>query len=106
MDIDIVSVCETDMISRKAGELIREKLLANWAEPELRLFLHGRKIASVSFFDEAIGLLMKKGGKTIDEMRIKLKFPELSPSDINLLNKVINPRLEELDGQSPTPRQK
>lgn len=95
MDIDVVKVCGTDIISREAGKKIRELLLTNWAESELRLIFSGRKIASVSFFDEAFGLLLKRGGKPLDEVRRKLKFPDITESDKKLLNKVMITRIEE-----------
>jgi hypothetical protein len=94
MDIDVVSVCGEDIISRDAGRKIRDLILAAWNEKEIRILVKGRLIASVSFFDEAIGLLLRRG-KTIDEIRKKISFPDLQPNDRQLLNRIIKERIEE-----------
>jgi hypothetical protein len=97
VNVDVSSVCGEDVISRAAGLKIRELLLANWSAPELSILFSGKKIASVSFFDEAFGLLLKKGGKQLPEIQAKLKFPDIVPSDLKLLNTVMRTRLEELE---------
>jgi hypothetical protein len=38
---------------------------------------------------------MKKGGKTIEEMRERLSFPDLDPADRKLLNAVVKTRIDE-----------
>ncbi|HEX5037777.1 MAG TPA: hypothetical protein VFX30_11510, partial [bacterium] len=59
------------------------------------LVFGGRRVGSVSFFDEAFGLLMKRGKKSIDEIRGKLKFPDLKEEDRRLLNHVLFTRVQE-----------
>lgn len=95
MDLDVEKVCGDDIISRDAGRKVREAILVNWSEPVIRILLRGKTVASVSFFDEAIGLLMKNGQKPFDEVREKLQFPDLTQDDRNLLNSVIKTRLDE-----------
>ena len=95
MDIDVQSVCGEDIISRDAGLKIRNLILESWDHDKIRILVKGRVIASVSFFDEAIGLLTKKSGKSWPKIRAKLEFPDLTPEDRALLNSVIRTRLEE-----------
>jgi hypothetical protein len=97
MEVDVHAICGEDMISRDAGKKVRDFLLGNWGEEKLQILVRGKVIASVSFFDEAFGLLMKKGGKTWAEVRAKLDFPDLIPEDRGLLNSVIRTRLEEIE---------
>ena len=92
MDIDIQTICGQDTLSRDAGKILREHILANWSQAKLRLFAKGRVIASVSFFDESIGMLMKMGNKPWPEVRAKLEFPDLSKEDRALLNSVVKQR--------------
>lgn len=102
MDLDIQKLCGEDIISRDAGKKVRDQILANWNEEKIRILAGGKIIASVSFFDEAIGLLMKKGKKTWNEVRAKLDFPDLKPEDRALLNSVIKTRLDEAKAQEIT----
>lgn len=95
MQINIPQICGDDIISRDAGKKIRDLILANWDEDEIRLIVAGRTVGSVSFFDEAIGLLMKRGNKSPNEVLKKLKFPDLKPEDKTLLNYVFATRNKE-----------
>ncbi|HSA59856.1 MAG TPA: DUF4325 domain-containing protein [bacterium] len=95
MTIDVMKVCGEDIISRDAGRKVRELILQNWSEPSIEITFGGRRVGSVSFFDEAFGLLMKRGQKGVDEIRIKLKFPDLRPEDRTLLNHVFSTRVQE-----------
>jgi hypothetical protein len=95
VDVDIHKICGADIISRDAGKKVRDEILAHWNEEKIRILAGGKVIASVSFFDEAFGLLMKKGKKTWPEVRSKLDFPDLSAEDRALLNSVIRTRLDE-----------
>ncbi|NUM89095.1 MAG: hypothetical protein HUU37_07825 [Bdellovibrionales bacterium] len=95
MQIDIPETCGEDFISRDAGQRIRNLIVANWDAPSIELLTKGKTIASVSFFDEAIGLLSKRGGKLWPEIIGKLKFPDLSPGDRMLLNSVVKARRDE-----------
>lgn len=100
MVIDVPGICGEDLISREAGRKIRELILSHWNEPILELHFNGRRIGSVSFFDEAIGLLMKREGKNLDEMRQKLKFPDLLKEDRILLKYTMSARIKEQDALS------
>jgi hypothetical protein len=101
VDISVPKLCGTDIISREAGKKVREAILKSWSEPTIRLLFEGQVVASVSFFDEAIGLLIKKGNKSLEDMRSKLEFPDLSAEDRKLLNNVMRTRIEENNLASP-----
>jgi hypothetical protein len=95
MVIDVIRICGTDIISRDAGRKIRDLLLAHWAKPSLEVVFGGRRVGSVSFFDEAFGLLIKRGNKGIEEIKGKLKFPDMREEDRRLLNHVLFTRVQE-----------
>lgn len=95
MIISVSDICGEDIISRDAGRKIREMILSSWPHETIELHLGSRTIGSVSFFDEAIGLLLKKGGKPLEEIKAKLKFPDIKPADRNLLNYVMTTRIKE-----------
>ena len=97
MIIDVIEICGEDIISREAGQKIRRLVLSNWHEPLIELIFHGRRVGSVSFFDEAIGLLMKREGKTADEIKEKLRFPDLLKEDRILLNHTVAARIKEAE---------
>lgn len=100
MIIDVPSICGEDLISREAGRKIRQLILAHWNEPTIELHFNGKLIGSVSFFDEAIGLLMKREGKMLDEIRQKLKFPDLLKEDRALLRHTVTARIKEQEAAS------
>lgn len=93
MIIDISKVCGEDIISREAGQKIRKLILTHWDEAIIELKFNGRLVGSLSFFDEAIGLLIKREGKTAGEMKEKLRFPDLLKEDLILLNYTVTTRL-------------
>ncbi len=96
MVIDVVQVCGEDIISRDSGRKVRDLILSCWDEPSIDVIFGGRRVGSVSFFDEAIGLLMKRGKKSAEEIGSKLKFPDLKPEDRRLLNHVFSARVQEI----------
>lgn len=100
IEIDVPKTCGDDLITRNAGRKVRDVLLENWEQDVIEIRFSGRRIASVSFFDEAIGLLLKRGGKTMDEITSKLRFPDIHPGDRRLLNSVLRARLDERESAS------
>jgi|SRR5579885_1821417 len=95
MKVNVSEICGEDIISRDAGKKIRDLILSHWEEDEIEVIFGGRGVGSVSFFDEAVGLLMKRGGKKIEDIRRKLKFPDLKTEDRKLLNYVFSTRAQE-----------
>jgi len=100
MKIDVSEICGEDIISRDAGKKIRDLILSHWGEAEIEVIFGGRGVGSVSFFDEAIGLLMKRGGKKVEEIRRKIKFPDMKPEDRKLLNYVFSTRAQEMGNET------
>lgn len=95
MIVHVSTICGDDIISRQSGRLLRDFLIANWAQDKIELYFDGKCVASVSFFDEAIGLLVKREGKSIDDIKTKLSFPDLDPQDKLLLNHTLLNRVRE-----------
>ena len=96
MEIDVLKECgQEDIISRKAGAIIRALIIKNWSEKEISLVFSGKEIGYVSFFDEAIALLLKRNNKTKEEIVKKIKFQDIQPTDRNLLNHVFIARVME-----------
>ncbi|PIR25278.1 MAG: hypothetical protein COX62_07445 [Deltaproteobacteria bacterium CG_4_10_14_0_2_um_filter_43_8] len=98
-NLDVIKVCGEDFISRDAGLKIRKLILKHWDEKGIELKFSGKSISSVSFFDEAIGLLIKRDGKSPEELKQKLKFPDILPNDKRLLNHTVLARVRELEAK-------
>ncbi len=99
MKIDVPMICGTDLISRDSGKKIQELILQNWESPEITIDLGNKLIGSVSFFDEAFALLIKKGNKSLDEILKKIHFIRMKPEDRDLLNYVFSTRVKEWKGK-------
>jgi len=95
MVIDVPEICGDDLISRASGLKIRECILTHWDQDVIEIRLHGKLVGSVSFFDEAIGLLMKREKKSLAEIKQKLKFPDILKEDRVLLNHTVMTRVRE-----------
>lgn len=95
MKLDVVKICGEDVISRDAGKKFRATILENWETPILEVLIGKTPIGSASFFDEAFALLLKRNNKSIEEVKAKLKFPDISPGDRKLLNYVMMARMTE-----------
>lgn len=96
MKIRVPEICGDDIISRDAGRKIRELIVSLWNEETIEILFEGKTVGSVSFFDEAIGLLLKRDKKSVEEIKRKLRFPDLGPEDRALLNYVFATRVKEL----------
>jgi hypothetical protein len=95
MVISISDICGDDIISRDAGKKVRDYLLAHWGEDKLEIKLGVDVIGSISFFDEAFGLLIKRGEKDPQEIIRKIKFLDIGQHDRKLINHIFKTRIEE-----------
>jgi hypothetical protein len=95
MKINVPEICGEDLISRDAGHKIRDIIVSHWDDEVIEVEFGGKAVGSVSFFDEAIGLLLKREKKATEEVRRKLKFPDIKPEDRTLLNYVMSARVQE-----------
>jgi hypothetical protein len=96
MDIYPHRLCGSDIPFRDAGRKIRKIIEDNWDKEEIFVvYFEGRSVDSVSFFDEAFALLLRKG-ISIELLKERLRFPDINESDKMLLNFSLAKRLEEL----------
>jgi hypothetical protein len=82
------------VVSREDGARLREAILANWNSSEpLELDFQGVRVASVSFFDESIGLLALQYPP--EDISAHVRGVNIGASDRSLLNKVVSERIRE-----------
>ncbi|MBK8994478.1 MAG: STAS-like domain-containing protein [Myxococcales bacterium] len=103
--IHIETFCHTKRVSRGDGAFVRRAIEERWSDSEpVVLDFEGVRIASVSFFDEALGLLARK--HDIDTLKSHVKVENIDPADRQLLNRIVLARAKErrmdaADGSSP-----
>jgi len=102
--LEIASYCKTARVTRGDGARLRRAIEETWnvGEP-LVLDFSGVNIASVSFFDEALGLLAKE--HPLDELTARVRVENISPGDRTLLNSIVTSRAKERTTQTKPSRQ-
>ena len=101
--IDIIKMAGTDTVSREHGRKIRkmiEPLLKT--EYKIRIDFSNLSIASPSFIDEAFAKLLLK--HSLDDVRDKLSFVNMTEFDRALLNDLVVARLRERNLLEKTPK--
>ncbi len=101
--IDIIKMAGTDTVSREHGRKIRkmiEPLLKT--EHNIRVDFSNLSIASPSFIDEAFAKLLLK--HSLDDVRDKLSFVNMTEFDRALLNDLVVARLRERNLLEKTPK--
>ncbi len=94
--INIKSTCGQNIITRDDGEVIRDIIFESWKkEDKIVLDFENIQIASVSFIDEAFGMLAN--GYSRSEMQSKLEFQNMDVYDKELLNDILIYRLKQKD---------
>lgn len=94
MIIDIKKTCGKNIITREDGEAIRDIVFGNWnRQGKITLDFKNIQIASVSFIDEAFGMLAFAFSR--DEMRNKLSFLNMDVHDKELLNRILISRFKQ-----------
>ncbi len=94
MVIDIKKTCGKNIITREDGEIIQAKIYDAWEkEDEIVLDFKNIQIASVSFIDEAFGMLANMFSR--DEMKGKLDFVNMDVYDKQLLNDILISRFKQ-----------
>ncbi len=95
----IESYCRTKRVSRGDGAHVRRAIEEHWNDAEpLVLDFDGVRIASVSFFDEALGLLARKHELEILTQHVKVE--NIDPADRTLLNRIVLARAKEREFDS------
>ncbi|MCK4594658.1 STAS-like domain-containing protein [bacterium] len=80
--------------TREAGAAVRDAILQKWPTDKIILLdFEGLTIASVSFLDEAFGLLVLE--LPLNEVKDRIKVKNIDNNDYNLLNQIINSRLRQ-----------
>lgn len=80
--------------SRADGEVLREHLLRNWDSVDsFELDFNGLQVASVSFLDEAFGMLAEHYGKK--EILQKVKTQNVDELDQKMLDSILRSRLSQ-----------
>jgi hypothetical protein len=97
--LEIAKFCESNRVSRNDGARLREAIEAAWREGEqIALDFSNVRIASVSFFDESLGLLARD--YSLDELKNKVSVEHLNVADRALLNKIVASRARERDANT------
>ena len=98
--IAIATYCDSKLVSRGDGALVRRAVEKHWDDNEpLLLDFSGVRVASVSFFDEALGLLARKF--PLDEIRVRVRVENIDPTDRALLNRIVIARAREREVLQP-----
>ncbi|MBI2119834.1 MAG: STAS-like domain-containing protein [Elusimicrobia bacterium] len=93
MTIKIKDVCGKNTVTRDDGKKINDIIMRQWnAQHSIEIDFGNIVIASVSFMDEAIGILGLKFSK--DEIVQKIKLKNITDLDKKLLNDVLFLRLK------------
>jgi len=101
--IDIKKTAGTDTVSREHGKKIRiiiERLLK--IKDRITIDFSNLSIASPSFIDEAFAKLLLKC--SLDELRDKLSFINITEFDRALLNDLVRARIRERELLEKTPK--
>ncbi len=94
MIIDIKQICGKRIITRDDGGVVYGLILNSWnREDKIELDFKNIQIASVSFIDEAFGMLANIF--TRDEMKSKLGFVNMDVYDKQLLNNILISRFKQ-----------
>ena len=100
MDIYPHRLCGEDIPFRAAGKKIRMLIEEHWKSEDVFVIrFEDRPVDSVSFFDEAFALLLRKG-MSMEDLKARLQFPDIAESDRMLLNFTLSKRLDEFKSRS------
>lgn len=92
--LEIASYCKARLVSRGDGAHLRRAIEEAWnADGPLVLDFANVRVASVSFFDEALGLLARE--YPIDELTKRVRVENIDPGDRTLLNNIVRSRAKE-----------
>jgi hypothetical protein len=92
--LSIREYCKTSRVTRGDGAQLRHAIEEHWdAEDQLVLDFTGVRIASVSFFDESLGLLALL--HPLDELTRRVRVEGMNPADRALLNNIVMSRSRE-----------
>lgn len=92
--IQIAQLSHGSNVTRADGAVLRTAIEQRWndAEPVI-LDFQALRIASVSFFDESVGVLAKAHGREVIAKRLRVE--NIDSSDRKLLNEIVSSRARE-----------
>ncbi len=95
--LNIAAFCGAAHVSREDGARLRGAIEESWEAPEqLVLDFSNVRIASVSFFDESLGLLARE--HSLEELTRRVRVENMDPADRKLLNSIVQSRARERAG--------
>lgn len=101
--LDIKKVAGTDTVSREHGRKIRKRIeLFLKIKDRITIDFSNLSIASPSFIDEAFAKLLLK--YSLEELKEKLLFINMTDFDRALLNDLVRARIRERELLEKTPR--
>jgi len=80
------------VVTREHGKKLRELVESNLNSPPLVIDFEGLQITSVSFFDEAFGILAREKGESVLS---KIRLEHMDPFDQALVKDIVHSRSEE-----------
>lgn len=93
-ELRVAAICEGSYVHRTDGLRLREAIESAWQEgAQAQLDFENIRIASVSFFDEAIGVLALR--LPLADIRTRVAVRNLSAPDRQLLNRILTSRAAE-----------
>jgi hypothetical protein len=91
--VSVAAICGNSTVSRQDGALLRNAIELAWAEGPVVIDFNNRRIASVSFFDESLGLLARR--LPVQELAARVRVENIGAADRALLNKIVLQRANE-----------
>jgi hypothetical protein len=92
--IQIATFCEGAHVTRADGARLRQAIKEHWQRDEpVVLDFSDTRIASVSFFDESIGLLAVE--YPLEELTAHMEIEHINSADLSLLNSIVRSRARE-----------
>jgi hypothetical protein len=94
MRLRISEFCKARHVTRIDGAHLRREIQQRWhQDDQLVLDFSGVRIASVSFFDESLGLLARE--HDLEDLKRRVKVENMDPADRALLNSIVVARSRE-----------
>ena len=92
--IQIAQLSSGSNVTRSDGAVLRAAIEQLWSDAEpVTLDFQALRIASVSFFDEGVGVLAKAYGRDVIAKRLRVE--NIDPNDRKLLNEIVSSRARE-----------
>lgn len=90
----VSNICPESHVTRSDGAVLRDAIEQTWTDEQpTTLDFSGLRVASVSFFDESIGVLARAHGR--DMIAKRLRVEGIDANDRNLLNEIVSSRSRE-----------